>query len=58
MTREKATVLILVIKRLALSRSTYKLIGVLLVTFGVTSGSGVMGWVETLVCVAVGGCGE
>lgn len=57
MTIEKATWL-LVLKRLVLSRSTYKLIGVLLVALGVTSGSEVMGWVETLTCVAVGGCGE
>ena len=47
-----------VIKRLALSRSTYKLIGLLLVTFGFVQGSDVMSWVSTLVCVASGGCGE
>ncbi|QXV72595.1 hypothetical protein QAC_48 [Pseudomonas phage QAC] len=57
MTVERATVL-LVLKRLATSRSTYKLIGLLLVAFGVTSGSDVMGWVSTLVCVASGGCGD
>lgn len=54
---EKATVL-LVLKRLALSRSTYKLIGILLVALGVTSGSEIMSWVSTLTCVALGGCGE
>lgn len=54
---ERATVL-LVLKRLALSRSTYKLIGLLLVTFGVVSGSDVMIWVSTIVCVASGGCGD
>lgn len=48
------TVLI-VIKRLALSRSTYKLIGLLLVTFGVANGSDVTGWVARLVC-AIAGC--
>ena len=57
MTVERATVL-LVLKRLALSRSTYKLIGLLLVTFGVASGSDVMSWVSTLACVASGGCGD
>lgn len=57
MTVEKATWL-LVVKRLALSRSTYKLVGVLLVAFGVTGGADVMGWVSTILCVAVGGCGE
>ncbi|WGH28310.1 hypothetical protein 10P302A_gene0050 [Pseudomonas phage 10P302A] len=57
MTVEKATVL-LVLKRLALSRSTYKLLGTLLVALGVLKGQDVMGWVETLVCVASGGCGE
>ncbi|UAV89453.1 hypothetical protein JOR_49 [Pseudomonas phage JOR] len=57
MTVERATVL-LVLKRLATSRSTYKLIGLLLVAFGATSGSDVMGWVSTLVCVASGGCGD
>jgi hypothetical protein len=53
----KATVL-LVLKRLALSRSTYKLVGILLVALGFTSGTDAMGWVSTLLCVAVGGCGE
>lgn len=47
---------LLVIKRLLTSSSTYKLIGVLLVALGFASGSTVMGYVETLVCVAVGGC--
>jgi hypothetical protein len=54
---EKATVL-LVLKRLALSRSTYKLVGLLLVTFGISQGAPVMEWVSTLVCVASGGCGD
>lgn len=54
---KKATVL-LVLKRLALSKSTYKLLGSLLVALGVLNGSDVMGWVSTLVCVASGGCGE
>lgn len=57
MTVEKATVL-LVLQRLALSRSTYKLVGLLLVTLGVAQGSSVMDWVSTLVCVASGGCGD
>ena len=52
------TLLITVLKRLALSKSTYKLIGILLVTFGVVGGSDIMTWVSTLVCVASGGCGE
>lgn len=54
---EKATVL-LVLKRLALSRSTYKLLGLLLVTLGIANGSTTMDWVSTLVCVASGGCGD
>jgi len=54
---EKATVL-LVLKRLALSRSTYKLIGLLIVASGFDQGSEVMDWVSTLVCVATGGCAE
>ncbi|WYW04250.1 hypothetical protein Kallioja_00052 [Pseudomonas phage vB_PpuP-Kallioja] len=57
MTVEKATVL-LVLKRLALSKSTYKLLGSLLVALGVLNGSDVMNVVQTLVCVASGGCGE
>ncbi|WYW04302.1 hypothetical protein Kompost2_00052 [Pseudomonas phage vB_PpuP-Kompost-2] len=57
MTVEKATVL-LVLKRLALSRSTYKLLGALLAALGVLNGADVMGWVSTLVCVGSGGCGE
>ncbi|QJD54696.1 hypothetical protein PssvBMR2_gp53 [Pseudomonas phage MR2] len=54
---EKATVL-LVLKRLALSRSTYKLIGLLIVATGFAQGSVVMDWVSTLVCVATGGCAD
>lgn len=57
MTEEKATVLI-VLKRLALSRSTYKLIGLLIVASGFAQGAVVMDWVSTLVCVATGGCAE
>jgi hypothetical protein len=57
MTVEKATVL-LVLKRLALSRSTYKLLGALIVALGFTSGNDLMGWVSALSCVALGGCGE
>ena len=52
---EKATVL-LVLKRLALSRSTYKLIGLIIVASGIAKGSDIMGWVSTIVCVASGGC--
>lgn len=52
------TVLLLVLKRLALSKSTYKLLGLLLVTLGIGSGTDVMAWVSTLVCVASGGCGD
>lgn len=54
---EKATVLI-VLKRLATSRSTYKLIGLLIVASGFAQGSVIMDWVSTLVCVASGGCAE
>ncbi len=54
---EKATVL-LVLKRLALSKTTYKLIGTLLVALGVLNGSDVMNMVSDLVCVASGGCVE
>lgn len=57
MTVEKATWL-LVLKRLALSRSTYKLIGLLVVVSGVAQGTDIMSWVSTLVCVATGGCTE
>lgn len=57
MTVEKATVL-LVLKRLALSKSTYKLLGALLAALGVLNGPDVLTWVSTLVCVASGGCGE
>ena len=57
MTVEKATVL-LVLKRLALSRSTYKLIGILVVASGIAQGSMIMDWVLTLVCSASGGCGD
>ena len=57
MTEGKATVLI-VLKRLATSRSTYKLIGLLIVASGFAQGSTVMTWVSTLVCVATGGCAE
>ncbi|WYW04494.1 hypothetical protein Mudajogi_00049 [Pseudomonas phage vB_PpuP-Mudajogi] len=57
MTVEKATVL-LVLKRLATSRSTYKLIGLLVVASGFAQGSVVMDWVSTLVCVATGGCAD
>lgn len=57
MTVEKATVL-LVLKRLALSRSTYKLLGLLLALSGIAQGTAVMEWVSTLVCVASGGCGD
>lgn len=57
MTVERATWL-LVLKRLALSKSTYKLLGILLVAFGITSGTDTMAWVSTLVCVASGGCGD
>ncbi|WYW04396.1 hypothetical protein Kurepalu2_00049 [Pseudomonas phage vB_PpuP-Kurepalu-2] len=54
---ERATVL-LVLKRLALSRSTYKLIGLVVVASGIAQGSVIMDWVSTLVCVASGGCGD
>lgn len=54
---KKATVL-LVLKRLALSKSTYKLLGALLAALGVLNGAEAMGWVSTLICVASGGCGE
>jgi hypothetical protein len=54
---EKATVL-LVLKRLALSRSTYKLVGLLLLAFGLGSGLEVAAWTERVVCMAVGTCGE
>ncbi len=47
---------VLVLKRLFSSASTYRLIGVLLVAFGVANGSTLMSYVETLVCVAIGGC--
>lgn len=57
MTVDKATVL-LVLKRLALSRSTYKLTGLLVVASGFAQGSVVMDWVSTLVCVATGGCAD
>lgn len=57
MTVEKATVL-LVLKRLALSRSTYKLIGLLVVASGFAQGTVIMDLVETLVCVASGGCAD
>lgn len=57
MTVEKATWL-LVLKRLALSRSTYKLIGLLVVVSGFAQGTDIMSWVSTLVCVATGGCTE
>jgi hypothetical protein len=57
MTVEKATVL-LVLKRLALSRTTYKLIGLLIVASGVAQGTMVMEWVSTFVCLASGGCAE
>jgi hypothetical protein len=50
---EKATVL-LVLKRLALSRTTYKLIGLLVVASGVAQGTMVMEWVSALVCAASG----
>lgn len=57
MDNEKATVL-LVMKRLALSKTTYKLIGTLLVALGVINGGDVMTMVSDLVCVASGGCVE
>ena len=57
MTVEKATVL-LVLKRMALSRSTYKLIGLLVVASGFAQGTVIMDWVSTLVCVASGGCAD
>lgn len=57
MTVDKGMV-VLVLKRLALSRSTYKLLGLLLVALGATRGNDIMDWVQTLVCVAAGGCGE
>jgi len=47
---------LLILKRLFTSASTYRLIGVLLVALGFANGSTVMGYVETLVCVAIGGC--
>lgn len=55
---DMAMTVLVVIKRLAMSRSTYKLIGLLLVTFGVSNGSELMGWVSALVCVSTGGCGD
>lgn len=57
MTVDKATVL-LVLKRLALSRSTYKLIGLIIVASGFAQGTEYMNWVSTLVCVATGGCSD
>ncbi|QNJ57533.1 membrane protein [Pseudomonas phage PlaquesPlease] len=52
------TIVVQVLKRLALSKSTYKLVGLLLVTLGFAKGSDVMGWVSTLVCIGAGGCGD
>lgn len=57
MTDKLATAL-LVAKRLALSKSTYKLLGMLLVAFGVSKGSDLMVWVSVLVCVATEACGD
>jgi hypothetical protein len=48
--------LLLVLKRLALSKSTYKLIGLLIVASGFAQGTPVMEWVSTIVCVMTGGC--
>jgi hypothetical protein len=50
---EKATVLI-VLKRLALSRTTYKLIGILVVASGVAQGTMLMELVSALICAASG----
>lgn len=55
MTVDRATML-LILKRLALSRSTYKLIGLLFVASGIAQGTMVMDWFETFVCVATGAC--
>lgn len=54
MTIEKATVLI-VLKRLALSRTTYKLIGILIVASGIAQGTMIMELVSAVVC-ATSGC--
>lgn len=57
MTVDKAT-LVLVLKRLFTSRSTYKLIGLLLAASGLMVGSDVLDAVTGTVCALVGGCGE
>lgn len=57
MTMEKRTSL-LVLKRLFTSRSTYKLIGLLLAASGLAAGTDIATAFTGVLCALVGGCGE
>lgn len=57
MTAQRST-LWLIVKRLATSRSTYKLIGLLLAASGLAVGSDVLDSVTGVLCALAGGCTE
>lgn len=57
-TMDKKATTLLVLKRLFTSRSTYKLLGLLLATSGLLVGSDVWDAFTGTLCAIMGGCGE
>jgi len=55
---DKKETTLLVLKRLFTSRSTYKLLGLLLATSGLLVGSDVWDAFTGTLCALMGGCGE
>lgn len=55
---DKKETTLLVLKRLFTSRSTYKLLGLLLATSGLLAGSDVWDAITGTLCALMGGCGE
>lgn len=55
--RANRAMILVVLKSLATSRSTYSLIGLVLVLSGFAAGSKLMAAVATTLCVVLGGCG-